>query len=179
MSASVPMAPAPGGWVSTPEPVQRGLRSRLVAGALHVAAGLAVVAIVIGIGVAQAILARGVVVADARDVAMLNALAPVTLLFGLVGGAHAVAGVGIVFGSRQAAGLGIGLGVFDVVAGFVALAIAAGSARGQSDGVGIAVTMILLGIVLAIAARVADWNTYGPLLDAEAADATDEGDAAA
>jgi len=167
MSASVPAAPALTGWTAGFNAERRGLVSRLVAGALHVATGLGITATVVGIGVAQAILARGVVVADANDVAMLNALAPVTLLFGLVGGAHAVAGLGIIFGSRQAAGLGIGLGVFDVVAGFVALVIAAGSAKGAFDGVGIAMTMIVLGTVLAIAARVADWNTYGPVADAD------------
>ena len=165
MSASVPASPASAGWTIGPQAVRRGLVSRIVAGALHVATGLGFTASVVGIGVAQAILARGVVVADANDVAMLNALAPVTLLFGLVGGAHAVAGLGIIFGSRQAAGFGIGLGVFDVVAGFVGLVLAAGSAKGAFDGVGIAMTMIVLGTVLAIAARVADWNTYGPLPD--------------
>jgi hypothetical protein len=166
MSASVPASPASAGWTIGPQAVRRGLVSRIVAGALHVATGLGFTASVVGIGVAQAILARGVVVADANDVAMLNALAPVTLLFGLVGGAHVVAGLGIIFGSRQAAGVGIGLGVFDVVAGFVALVIAAGSAKGALDGVGIAMTMIVLGAVLAIAARIADWNTHGPLDEA-------------
>lgn len=162
MSASVPAAPA-GAWITGAPAERRGLVSRLVAGALHVAAGLGMTASVIGIGVAQAILARGVVVADAGDVALLNALAPVTLLFGLVGGAHAVAGIGIIFGSRQAAGLGIGLGLFDVVAGIVGLVIAAGSTGSSADGVGISMTVLLLGIVLAVAARVADWNTHGPL----------------
>jgi hypothetical protein len=161
MTASV--APAAAGWLAA-DPDRRGLVSRVVAGALFLATGLGVVASVVGIGVAQAILARGVVVADANDVAMLNALAPVTILFGLVGGLHAVAGLGIIFGSRQGAGLGIGLGVFDLVAGIVALVVAAGS-NGGFDGTGIAMTFVVLGIVLAIAARVADWNTYGPLTD--------------
>ena len=98
---------------------------------------------------------------------MLNALAPVTLLFGLLGGAHAVAGLGIIFGSRQAAGLGIGLGVIDVVAGFLGLVLAAGSASGAFDGVGISMTLVVLGAVLAIAARLADWNTYGPVAPAD------------
>lgn len=164
MSASAPVAPAPSAWVTTAAPSQRGLVSRLAAGALHVAAGLGMVASVVGIGVAQAILARGVVVADANDVAMLNALAPVTLLFGIVGAGHAIAGLGIIFGSRQAAALGIGLGALDVVAGFVGLVIATGSARPE-DGVGLSMAMVLLGITLAIAARVADWNTYGPLFE--------------
>src|SRR6188768_2394674 len=102
MTASVPAAPAVTGWATSPAIERRGLVSRVVAGALHVATGLALVASVVGIGVAQAIIARGVVIADANDVAMLNALAPVTLLFGLLGAAR-VAGLGIVFGSRQAA----------------------------------------------------------------------------
>ena len=168
MTASVPAAPAATGWATGPSVERRGLASRIVAGALHVATGLALVASVVGIGVAQAILARGVVIADANDIAMLNALAPVTLLFGLLGGAHAVAGLGIVFGSRQAAGLGIGLGVIDVVAGFLGLVLATGSASGAFDGVGISMTLVVLGAVLAIAARLADWNTHGPLADPEA-----------
>ena len=167
MTASVPAAPAVTGWATGPSIERRGLVSRIVAGALHVATGLALVASVVGIGVAQAIIARGVVIADANDVAMLNALAPVTLLFGLLGGAHAVAGLGIVFGSRQAAGLGIGLGVIDVVAGFLGLVLAAGSASGAFDGVGISMTLVVLGAVLAIAARLADWNTYGPITAAD------------
>ena len=101
---------------------------------------------------------------------MLNALAPVALLFGLVGGLHVVAGFGIIFGSRQAAGLGIGLGVLDLVAGIVALILAATS-NGRFDGTGIAMTFVVLGIVLAVAARVADWNTYGPLTTDEAPEA--------
>lgn len=163
MSATTPVT-TPAGWLAGPAPLTRGLRSRIVAGALHVATGLGMVATVVGIGVAQSILARGVVVADANDVAMLNALAPVTLLFGIIGGLHAIAGLGIVFGSRQAAALGIGVGAFDVVAGFVGLVLAVGSAR-PADGVGISMTMVVLGIVLAIAARVADWNTHGPLFE--------------
>ena len=163
MTASVPAAPAVTGWATGPSIERRGLVSRIVAGALHVATGLALVASVVGIGVAQAIIARGVVIADANDVALLNALAPVTLLFGLLGVAHGVAGLGIIFGSRQAAGLGIGLGVIDVVAGFLGLVLAAGSASGAFDGVGISMTLVVLGAVLAIAARLADWNTYGPV----------------
>ena len=168
MTASVPAAPAAPGWATGPSVERRGLASRIVAGALHVATGLALVASVVGIGVAQAILARGVVIADANDVAMLNALAPVTLLFGLLGGAHAVAGLGIVFGSRQAAGFGIALGVIDVVAGFLGLVLAAGSASGAFDGIGISMTLVVLGAVLAIAARLADWNTHGPVAEPEA-----------
>ena len=137
MTASVPAAPAVTGLTIGLSAERRGLVSRIVAGGLHVATGLGMAAIVIGIGVAQAIVARGVVIADANDVAMLNALAPVTLLFGLLGGAHAVAGLGIIFGSRQAAGLGIALGLLDVVAGFLGLVLAAGSASGAFDGVGI------------------------------------------
>ena len=167
MTASAPVAPAAADWLAgTPE--RRGLVSRIVAGATFLATGLGVVASVVGIGVAQSIVARGVVVADANDVAMLNALAPVTILFGLVGGLHAAAGLGLIFGSRQAAGLGIGLGVFDLVAGIVALVVAAGS-DGSFDGTGIAMTFVVLGIVLAVAARVADWNTYGPLADEDVA----------
>ena len=110
MTASVPAAPVAAGWLAG-SPERRGLVSRVVAGSLFLASGVAVVASVVGIGVAQAIVARGAVVADANDVAMLNALAPVAFLFGLVGALHVVAGFGIIFGSRQAAGLGIGLGV--------------------------------------------------------------------
>lgn len=169
MTASAPVAPSAAGWI-TDSPARPGLASRVVAGALNIATGLAVVSSVIGIAVAQAIIARGVVVADANDVAMLNALAPVTILFGLVGGLHVVAGFGILFASRQAAALGIGLGVFDFVAGVVALVVAAGS-NGRYDGTGIAMTLVVLGIVLAVASRIADYNTYGPLTTDEAAEA--------
>jgi hypothetical protein len=165
MTASVPAVQATAGWAAVQASAPRGLASRLVAGALHVTVGLAVAASVIGIAVAQSIVMRGAVVANPADVAMLNALAPVVILFGMVGVAHVVAGLGIVFGSRSAAGLGVGLGVFDLVAGIVALALAAGS-TGAFDGTTIALTFIALGIVLAVAARVADWNTHGPLTDA-------------
>ena len=169
MTASVPAAPVAAGWLAG-SPERRGLVSRVVAGSLFLASGVAVVASVVGIGVAQAIVARGAVVADANDVAMLNALAPVALLFGLVGGLHVIAGFGIIFGSRQAAGLGIGLGVLDLVTGIVALILAA-SSNGRFDSTGIAMTFLLLGIVLAVAARVADWNTHGPLITDEAPEA--------
>jgi hypothetical protein len=169
MTASVPVAPVAAGWL-TGSPERRGLVSRLVAGSLFLASGVAVVASVVGIGVAQAIISRGAIVADSNDVAMLNALAPVGVLFGLIGGLHVVTGFGIIFGSRQAAGLGIGLGVFDVVAGIVALILAATS-NGSFDSTGIAMTYLLLGIVLAVAARVADWNTHGPLTTDEAPEA--------
>jgi hypothetical protein len=168
MTASVP-APVAAGWLAG-SPERRGLVSRVVAGSLFLASGVAVVASVVGIGVAQAIVSRGTIVADANDVAMLNTLAPVAFLFGLIGGLHVIAGFGIIFGSRQAAGLGIGLGVFDLVAGIVALLLAATS-NGRFDSTGIAMTFLLLGIVLAVAARVADWNTYGPLTTDEAPEA--------
>ena len=144
MTASVTAAPVAAGWLAG-SPERRGLISRVVAGSLFLASGVAVVASVVGIGVAQAIVSRGAVVADSNDVAM-----------------HVVTGFGIIFGSRQAAGLGIGLGVLDLVAGIVALILAATS-NGTFDSTGIAMTFLLLGIVLAVAARVADWNTYGPL----------------
>jgi hypothetical protein len=162
---AAPSASVPAAWTALPVAPARGLPSRLLAGALHVVTGLAVTASVIGIAVAQSIVMRGVVVADAGDVAMLNTLAPVVVLFGVVGMAHAAAGLGIVFGSRSAAGLGIGLGLFDLVAGIVALVLAATSPEGRFDGTTIALTFIALGIVLAVAARVADWNTHGPLVD--------------
>lgn len=162
-SATAAAATTAAGWDSVRAMPTAGLASRLVGGGLHVAAGLGVTASAIGIAVAQSIVMRGVVVADASDVALLNALTPVAFLFGIVGIAHAVAGLGLVFGSRPAAGLGIGLGLFDLVAGIIALILAATSPSGAFDGTGIAMTFVLLGIVLAVAARVADWNTHGPL----------------
>ena len=84
-------------------------------------------------------------------------------LFGVVAVGHVLAGLGMVFGSRAAASLGIGLGAFDAVAGIVALFVAATGPKGQADGVGIAMTFVGLGIVLAVAARAADWNTHGPV----------------
>ena len=172
MTASVPAAPVAAGWLAG-SPERRGLVSRIVAGSLFLASGVAVVASVVGIGVAQAIVARGAIVADSNDVAMLDALAPVGVLFGLIGGLHVVAGFGMISGSRQAAGLGIGLGVLDLVAGrrFLVALILAATSNGTFDSTGIAMTFLLLGIVLAVAARVADWNTYGPLFTDEALEA--------
>ena len=49
------------------------------------------------------------------------------------------------------------------MAGVVGLAVAATGSRNQADGVGIAMTFVVIGVVLAVAARAADWNTYGPI----------------
>jgi hypothetical protein len=141
----------------------RGLPSRLVAGVAHGAVGLLLVSSVIGIAIAQGIISRGVVTADASDVATLQAFAPLAAIFGVVGVAHVAAGLGIVFGSRTAAALGIGLGVLDLVAGIVILAFSAGAHDRSVDGTSFAMTFAVIGIVLAVAARAADWNTYGPV----------------
>ena len=93
---------------------------------------------------------------------MIQALTPLFALFGVVAAAHLIAGIGIALGSRQAASLGIGLGAFDAVAGVVGLFVAATGSRNQADGVGIAMTFVVMGVVLAVAARAADWNTHGP-----------------
>ena len=159
MSASVPSLAARPGW--TVAPASRGLASRLVAGFLHVTTGLVLAAAVLGLSVASAVIARGNVVADPGDVATIRALTPVFVLFGVVAVGHVLAGLGMTFGSRTAASLGIGLGVFDAVAGVVALFVAATGPKGQADGVGIAMTFVGLGIILAVAARAADWNTWG------------------
>jgi hypothetical protein len=160
MSVSSPVVPS-AHWTDTSP--SRGLVSRLVAGFLHLATGLVVAATVLGLSIAGAVIARGNFVADPGDVATLHALTPVFALLAVVAGGHALAGLGILFGSRNAASLGIGLGAFDVIAGVVALVVAAAGPRGQADGVGIAVTFIVVGVVLAVAARAADWNTYGPI----------------
>ena len=120
-------------WTTTVP--QRGVVSRLVAGFLHVSTGVVLASAVLGLSVASAIIARGTV----------------------------LAGIGMALGSRQSASLGIGLGAFDAVAGVVALFVAATGSRGQADGVGIAMTFVVMGIVLAVAARAADWNTHGPI----------------
>jgi hypothetical protein len=160
MTASFPAAPTTS-WTTTAP--QRGVVSRLVAAFLHVSTGLVLAAAVLGLSVASAIIARGTVVADPGDVATIRALTPVFALFGVIAVAHVVAGIGMALGSRQASSLGIGLGAFDVVAGVVALFVAATGSRGQVDGVGIAMTFIVMGVVLAVAARAADWNTHGPV----------------
>jgi hypothetical protein len=164
MTASVPSVPLSDGW-TVAQPT-RGLATRLFAATLFVATGLVMAATVIGLSIASAVIARGNVIADAGDVATIRALTPVFALFGVVAVASVVAGLGIVFGSRNAAALGIGLGVFDAIAGFVALVIAATGPASQADGVGIAMSFLMLGIVLAIVARAADWNTHGPVDEA-------------
>jgi hypothetical protein len=141
----------------------RGLASRLVAGVAHGAVGLLLVASVVGIAIAQGIISRGVVKADASDVATLQAFAPLALIFGLVGVGHVVAGLGILFASRAAAALGIALGVLDLVAGVVILAFSAGAHDASVDGTSFAMTFVVAGVVLAVAARAADWNTHGPV----------------
>ena len=159
MSASTPTAPSTF-WTTTKP--QRGVASRLTAGFLFITTGVVLASAVLGLSVASAIIARGTVVADPGDVATIRALTPLFALFGVVAAAHLVAGFGIAFGSRQAASLGIGLGAFSVVAGVVGLIVAATGSRNQADGVGIAMTFVVMGIVLAVAARAADWNTHGP-----------------
>jgi hypothetical protein len=141
----------------------RGLASRLVAGVAHGAVGLLLVASVVGIAIAQGIISRGVVTADAADVATLRAFAPLTLIFGIVGVGHVAAGLGILFGSRTAAALGIGLGVLDLVAGVVILAFNAGAQDTSVDGTSFAMAFVVAGVLLAVAARAADWNTHGPV----------------
>src|SRR4051812_45974788 len=143
----------------------RGLPSRLVAGVAHGAVGVLLVSSVVGIAIAEGIISRGVVKADASDVATLQAFAPLAAIFGVVGVAHVAAGLGILLGSRSAAALGIGLGVLDLVAGIVILAFSAGGHDRSVDGTSFAVTFVVLGIVLAVAARAADWNTHGPVED--------------
>jgi hypothetical protein len=162
MTVSSTAASPAQGWTAAP-PAARGFASRIVAAILHVTTGLVLAGAVVGLGIASAVIARGNVVADASDVATLRALAPVLPLFAVVAAGHAFAGLGTLFGSRSAAALGIGLGAFDIVAGIVALVIAATGEHGQVDGTGIAVTFILMGIVLAVSARAADWNTHGPI----------------
>lgn len=163
MTASSSTTSPSQGW--TVAPASRGLASRLVAGFLHVSTGLVLAAAVLGLSVANDIISRGVVTAEPSDVATLRALSPVFALFGVVAAGHVIAGLGTVFGSRGAAALGIGLGALDVVAGIVALAIAATSEKGRFDGVGLATTFIVMGIVLAVSARAADWNTHGPVAE--------------
>ena len=141
----------------------RGLPSRLVAGVAHGAVGLLLVSSVVGMAIANGIISRGVVKADAADVATLQAFAPLAAIFGLVGVAHVAAGLGIVFGSRTAAALGIGLGVLDLVAGVVILAFSAGAHDTSVDGTSFAMTFVVAGVLLAVAARAADWNTHGPV----------------
>jgi hypothetical protein len=144
----------------------RGLASRVVAAVAHGSAGILLVSTVLGLSIAQGIVSRGVVVAGAADVAFLQALAPLALIFALVGIGHVAAGFGILFGSRNAAGLGIGLGLLDLVAGVVMLALGAGAKDSAFDASGIAMAFVVGGIVLAVAARAADWNTHGPVAEA-------------
>ena len=47
--------------------------------------------------------------------------------------------------------------------GIVALVGSATGDRARFDGTGLAVTFIVMGIVLAVTARAADWNTHGPI----------------
>ena len=61
-----------------------------------------------------------------------------------------------------AAVLGLGLGA---IAGIVLLVIAATGDKGYVDAVNLAMTFIVMGIVLAVSARAADWNTHGPVAE--------------
>jgi hypothetical protein len=159
--------------VAVPAPVaalgtgslSRGLASRVVAAVAHGAAGILLVSSVLGMAIAQGIVSRGVVVASAADVTFLQALAPLAIIFALVGIGHVAAGLGILFGSRNAAGLGIGLGLLDLVAGVVILALGAGTQDKQVDGSSFAMAFVVGGIVLAVTARAADWNTHGPIAE--------------
>jgi hypothetical protein len=156
---STPVAAAFGTTASMP----RGFVSRVVAAVAHGSVGLLLVASVVGMAIAQGIISRGVVMADASDVATLQAFAPLAVIFGVVGVAHVVAGLGMLLGSRTAAALGIGLGVLDVIAGIVILAFNAGAHDTSVDGTSFAMTFVVVGIVLAVTARAADWNTHGPV----------------
>ena len=159
--------------VAVPAPVaalgsgslSRGLPSRVVAAVAHGSAGILLVSTVLAMAIAQGIVSRGVVVASAADVAFLQSLAPLTFIFALVGIGHVAAGLGMLFGSRNAAGLGIGLGLLDLVAGVVILALGAGSQDKLVDGSSLAMAFVVGGIVLAVTARAADWNTHGPIAE--------------
>jgi hypothetical protein len=162
MTVSSSAASPAQGWTAAP-PAARGFASRFVAAFLHIATGLTLAAAVMGFGVASAIISRGIVIAGATDVATLQALSPVLPMIAVVAAGHAFAGLGTLFGGRAAAALGISLGAFDVVAGIVALVISATGDQDRFDGTGLALTFIVMGIVLAVSARAADWNTHGPV----------------
>ena len=162
MTVSTSAASPAQGWTAA-TPAARGFVSRLVAAILHITTGLALTGAVLGLGVADAIISRGVLVANASDVATLQALSPVLPLFAVVAVGHAFAGLGTLFGSRGAAALGIGLGAFDVIAGIVALVVSATGDQTGFDGTGLAAAFIVMGIVLAVSARAADWITHGPV----------------
>jgi hypothetical protein len=162
-TATVTTSSSPAVAFGTTGSMPRGLVSRIVAGVAHGGFGLLLVSSVVGIAIAQGIISRGVVRADATDVATLQAFSPLAAIFGLVGVGHVAAGLGIVFGSRTAAALGIGLGVLDLMAGVVILAVSAGAKGSSVDGTSFAVAFVLAGVVLAVAARAADWNTHGPV----------------
>lgn len=163
MTSSVAV-PAPVAALGTGS-LSRGLPSRIVAAVAHGASGILLVSTVIGMAIAQGIVSRGVIVAGAPDVAFLQAFAPLALIFALVGVGHVAAGLGVLFGSRSAAGLGIGLGLLDLVAGVVIFAMGAGAADKAVDGGPIAMAFVVGGILLAVTARAADWNTYGPVAE--------------
>ena len=70
MSASVPATtPTTFGTATGP---QHGVASRLTAGFLFVTTGLVLASAVLGLSVASAIIARGSVIADPSDVAMIH-----------------------------------------------------------------------------------------------------------
>ena len=159
--------------VAVPAPVtalgtgalSRGLPSRVVAAVAHGTAGILLVSTVMGLAIAQGIVSRGVVVAGSADLAFLQAIAPLAIIFAIVGIGHVAAGLGILFGSRNAAGLGIGLGLLDLVAGVVILAMGAGATDKAVDSGPIAMAFVVGGIALAVTARAADWNTHGPVAE--------------
>lgn len=159
MTAAVPTVrpaavPAASRGVDTPT----GRAARIFSGALFTAAGLLVTAVVLGVAVAGAMLGRGVVLLDAGDVAFVRTVSPMAALLTLLGIAHLVAATGLALGSRTLAAFGIGIGAIDVVAGILTLIAVALTPAPAINGAAIGVLAILVGTVLAVAARAAEWG---------------------
>jgi hypothetical protein len=139
-------------------PSDVNLAGRLVALAVLGFGGLALTATALALSLVSGMIDRGVVVADARDVATVRAITPVIPLIAVFGVAHVIAAIGGTVGSKSFLRLGLGLGAVDVVAGILVMFGTALSAKPALDGAGIGVVIIILGTIVYAAIRAAEYD---------------------
>jgi len=161
MTASAWNLPAPSKPLSG-----TNIAGRVVAVGIMLFGGLVLAAGAFGVSVALDVITRGVVVANAADVASLRAVQPVIPLIAVFGVAHVVAAVGTVLGARWALQLALGIAAVDAVAGVLVMFASALSEKPALDGASIGVTILILGSILFAAVRAAE---YDPATDPAAA----------